>query len=79
MPELHRTHKNQFGFKKFTSTTHALFAVKETIVKYSESGTPCHVVSLDAEKAFDKVWRDGLFHKLKEKGFDYNVLMILKK
>ena len=67
MPELHQTHRNQFGFKRFTSCTHALFAVKETIVKYAENGSPCHVVSLDAEKAFDKVWRVGLFSKLKDK------------
>ncbi len=25
----------------------------------------CHIVSLDAAKAFEKVWRDGLFEKLK--------------
>jgi hypothetical protein len=25
LPEVHTTHRNQFGFKRFTSTTHALF------------------------------------------------------
>ena len=57
MPELHRTHRNQFGFKRSISTTHALFTFKETVVKYVEGDNQCHVVSLDAEKAFDKVWR----------------------
>ena len=79
LPQLHHTHRNQFGFKKSTSTTHALFVVKETVTKYAENGTPCHVVSLDAEKAFDKVWRGGLYHKMKEKGVEINVLRILKK
>ena len=79
MPELHRTHRNQFGFKRSISTTHALFTFKETVVKYVEGDTQCHVVSLDAEKAFDKVWRAGLFHKLKEKNIDLNTLKILKK
>lgn len=79
MPELHRTHRNQFGFKRSTSTIHALFSVKETIIKYVEGGSPCHVVSLDAEKAFDKVWRAGLFHKMKEKKVDLDTLKILKK
>jgi hypothetical protein len=79
MPELHQTHRNQFGFKRSTSTIHALFSFKETVVKYVEGGSPCHVVSLDAEKAFDKVWREGLFHKLKEKQVDLNTLKILKK
>lgn len=32
MPDLHSTHRNQFGFKRFTSCTHALFAMKETVV-----------------------------------------------
>ena len=77
MPELHRTHRNQFGFKRSISTTHALFTFKETVVKYVEGDTQCHVVSLDAEKAFDKVWRAGLFHKLKEKNIDLNTLKIL--
>ena len=29
--------------------------------------SPFHVVSLDAVKAFDKMWRDGLFYKLMHK------------
>jgi hypothetical protein len=31
---------------------------------YIEKGSSCKVASLDAEKAFDRVWRDGLFLKL---------------
>ena len=34
--------------------------------------------SLNAEKAFDKVWRAGLFHNLKEKNIDLDTLKILK-
>ena len=78
MPEMHQRHRNQFGFKRFLSCSHALFAAKETIVKYAEHGSPCHVVSLDAENAFEKVWRVGLFSKLKGK-VNSNVLQILKK
>ncbi|CAF1069867.1 unnamed protein product [Brachionus calyciflorus] len=40
-----KTDQNQFGFKKFTSCSHAIFP----------------------QKAFDKLWRDGLFLKLIEK------------
>ena len=66
-PNLKVTHKNQFGFKPKTSCNHALFTLKETILKYTESNTGIKIASLDAEKAFDKVWRNGLFFKLIDK------------
>ena len=61
---LHKIHKNQFGFKPKTSCNHAIFVMKETVLNYTEKGSNCRMASLDAEKAFDKVWRDGLFYKL---------------
>ncbi len=27
-------------------------------------GSPCYITNLDMKKAFDKLWRDGLFYKL---------------
>ena len=33
-------------------------------MNYIENKTSCKAASLDAEKAFDKLWRDGLFFKL---------------
>lgn len=74
---LFKTQRNQFGFKAKTSCNHAIFAVKETILNYTEKNTKCRVAALDAEKAFDKVWRNGLFFKLKNK-MDYNLWFILK-
>ena len=32
-----------------------------------EKNSECYILSLDAEKAFDKLWRDGLFYKLIKK------------
>lgn len=61
-PNLMITHRNQFGFKKKTSCNHALFTLKETVLYYTENKSGCKVASLDAEKAFDKTWRDGLFY-----------------
>jgi hypothetical protein len=63
-PKLSITHKNQFGFKMKTSCNHAIFTLKETILHYTEKRSGVKVASLDAEKAFDKTWRDGLFYKL---------------
>ena len=66
-PALLKIHKNQFGFKKKTSCNHALFVMKETVLRYLQNKSSCKIAPLDAEKAFDKVWRDGLFHKLHKK------------
>jgi len=77
-PNLEKTHKNQFGFKKKTSCNHAIFVLKETIFNYTQNKSSCKIASLDAEKAFDKVWRDGLFYKLIGK-LNYSLWVILKK
>jgi len=66
-PGLSKVSRNQFGFRKKTSCNHAIFVVKETILNYVNKGSGCRIASLDAEKAFDKVWRDGLFFKLLNK------------
>jgi hypothetical protein len=76
-PNLMITHRNQFGFKKKTSCNHALFTLKETVLYYTENKSGCKVASLDAEKAFDKTWRDGLFYKLLPK-MDLSFWYILK-
>ena len=44
-----------------------MFCIKETLIEYVEKHSECYLVSLDAEKAFDKLWRFGLFHKLMKK------------
>ena len=76
-PNLTITHRNQFGFKRKTSCNHAIFTLKETILNYTENKSGCKIASLDAEKAFDKTWRDGLFYKLLPK-MDLSLWAILK-
>ena len=63
-PVLNKMHTNQFGFKASTSCNHDIFFTKQTVLHYTENNNSCKIASLDAEKAFDKVWRSGLFHKL---------------
>ena len=78
IPELFKTHQNQFGYKNRTSCTHALFAFKEVIVKAIDEKKHIFAIKLDAIKAFDKLWREGLFYKMKEKNIDNNVIILLK-
>ena len=54
----------QFGFKKRSSTSHALFCLKETINYYTERGSSVFCSFLDASKAFDRLVHSGLFLKL---------------
>ena len=57
---------NQFGYKANTSCKHASFIINETLAYYRKGRSPCIMISLDMKKAFDRMWRDGLFHKLKD-------------
>ena len=77
-PNLQMSADVQFGFKMGISTYQPLFLVKETISKYKRSKSPCYVVSLDAEKAFDSLWRKGLFYKLIDK-LEKNLWFILEE
>jgi hypothetical protein len=63
-PFLMGTSSNQMGYKQNTSCKHAYYLVNETIIYYTSGNSPVHIISLDASKAFDKLWRAGLFFKL---------------
>ena len=56
--------KEQPGFRKNKSTTDKLFQLTQTISQTKNQRTPSSAIFLDVEKAFDKVWHDGLIHKL---------------
>jgi hypothetical protein len=61
-----KIHENQFGYKNKYSCKHAYFIVNETIKYYNVNKSCVYMASLDAQKAFDKLWRIGLFYKLKK-------------
>jgi hypothetical protein len=66
-PGLEKVSQNQFGFQKSLSTINPLFILKESSIWCKSNKMPCYIVSLDATKVFDSVWRDVLFFKLKNK------------
>jgi len=65
MSFISKTNDNQFGYKNRTSCTHALFIFKETIIQYLDRNMHCFAAFLDAIKAFDNLWRQALYLKLK--------------
>ena len=58
------TSESQFGFKKNSSTVHALHCLRQTVDYYVNNGSRVFCAFLDASKAFDRVVHAGLFTKL---------------
>ena len=58
----------QFGFKRKSSTVHAVYCLKETVDYYVNNGSRVFCAFLDASKAFDRLVHSGLFIKLIHKG-----------
>ena len=52
---------SQFGFKKRTSTTHALHVLRSTTDYFTSRGSRVFVSFLDSSKAFDRISHYGLF------------------
>ena len=69
----------QFGFKKDSSCSHALFTLGETVKYFTNRGSKIHCISLDATKAFDKVLHHGLLLKMLRRGIPVTFVRILRK
>ena len=66
--------KNQSGFRPGDSTINQLLSITNDIYESFEKNAETRAVFLDISKAFDKVWHEGLIHKLKANGFRDNIL-----
>ena len=71
------TSQLQFGFKKNSSTVHALHCLKQTVNYYVNHGSRVYCCFLDASKAFDRVVHSGLFLKLMERNIPLVFLNII--
>lgn len=71
-------HDLQFGFRKEHSTSHALTylynSIQDGFILKETSG----VLSFDIEKAFDRVWHNGLLYKLIKLNFPRPLIYVLK-
>ena len=69
----------QFGFKKKSSCTYALFTVNKSDKYYTKRESKVYCDFLDASKAFDKVLHNGIFKKLLDKDVPVSFIRILHK
>ena len=57
--------ENQSGFKPDNSCANQLLAITHEIFSSFDDNYEVRGVFLDILKAFDKVWHEGIIHKLK--------------
>ena len=70
--------KNQFGFQKGKSTTDCIFILQSIISKVLDSKQKLHCVFIDFEKAFDKIDRMTVWHKLILENVSSKIVKALK-
>ena len=69
--------ENQAGFKPGDSCVNQLLAITHEIFSSFDDNYEVRGVFLDISKAFDKVWHEGIIHKLKRNGISGNLLSLL--
>jgi len=72
------TSDNQFGFKKGSSCSHAIFTVRCVVEHYVKGGSTVNLCALDLSKAFDRMNHHGLFLALMDKMLPNKLLVILE-
>jgi hypothetical protein len=69
----------QRGFSRGVSPSYAALLVEEAINEAKDLAHPLAMATLDAEKAFDVVWHDGLIRKLFHLGIPTHLLQIISQ
>ena len=67
----------QFGFRKEHGAIMSVLTLMESIQYYLQRDSPVFASFLDNEKAFDRIWHDGLFYKLYQLGVTGNTWKLL--
>ncbi len=71
-------HPYQFGFRRNYGAETAVLSLVESIAYYNERSSPVYCAFLDNEKAFDRIWLDGLFVKLRNLGIGGKMWRLLR-
>ena len=68
----------QAGFRGGRSTIDQLFTLRRTSELNSDYGMHMYVCYVDFKKAFDGVWRAGLWHVMRNLGYDGKIFRVLE-
>lgn len=71
--------EEQFGFRGKRTTVDAVFALHEALLRRKRNRQPTYCCFIDFRKAFDYVWRDGLWSVLWDMGVRGKAWRILRK
>ena len=71
-------HNNQIGFWKGYRTSDHVFVLKSLIDLYTKNDKKVYACFVDFQKAYDTIWRNGLFYMLMKYGFSQKILFLLK-
>lgn len=69
--------EHQYGFTKGKGSTTAIAIAYETIANALANKEQCKIILRDVSKAFDKVWHDGLRHRLIGAQMPYQLTKLL--
>ena len=70
--------EQQIGFTKKARPADHLFVLKNVFEKYLSEGKKVYVCFVDFQKAYDNVWRNGLYFKLIKCGMDVHTVKLIK-
>ena len=68
----------QIGFEKKARPADHLFVLKNLIDTYATNNKKLYACFIDFQKAYDSVWRIGLYYKLIKSGVDIEMVRLLK-
>ena len=68
----------QAGFRRDRSTIDQIFTLRQLAEKYEEFGKELYVCYIDFRKAFDSIWRKGLWHVMRHLGYPDKIIRILE-
>ena len=70
--------EEQAGFRSGRGTIDQIFTLRQIAEKYVEFGKDLYVCYIDFRKAFDSVWRDGLWSVMRHLGYPEKIVRILE-